>query len=153
MIIIKIKEIQFKTYSQLKTLIHRVKNGYINEVNIIYYNNTYLATTNVNGHNLLIPVNTFNKLGYSKDFTNQYLAFNTKDTIKKYIKNRIKSIKLKMVEDVSITQTNNINFSDELLTFPELSVSPTISLSVSVTENLNNLDSQIHWTDEDSYDL
>jgi hypothetical protein len=153
MIIIKIKEIQFKTYSQLKTLINRIKNDYITKVNIVYYNNTYITTTNVYGNNLLVPVNTFNKLGYSKDFTNQYLVFNSKDTIKKYIKNRIKSIKLKMVEDVSITQTNNINFSDELLTYPELLASPPISLSVSVTETLNNLDSQIDWEDEGSYEL
>jgi hypothetical protein len=132
----------------LQSIIPRqVKNSNVIS-HIIYYNNTYLATTNVYGHNLLVPVNTFNKLGYSKDFTNQYLVFNSKDTIKKYIKNRIKSIKLKTAEDVSITQTNNINFSDELITFPELS-----SLNVSVTETLNNLDSQIDWEYEDSYEL
>lgn len=103
MIIIPIKHAKFKDFDALKLLAFNIKHsGYadISSINTTYTDN-YISINRAGNNVLLVLKNNIINLGYSKDYTNKFIIFYGTEDIKRYIKNRIASLKLKIPKNVN----------------------------------------------------
>jgi hypothetical protein len=150
MIIIPKKEIKFKNYDAIKNLTYKLKHNYFINMGVLNITDSYIITNiSLGFHSLLVPKDKLQYLGYAKDYTNTYMVFRDKESIKKYIKNRIASLKLK--EDIkkpiitNVTPTFGIVEDWASFTYMDTAVPIPVSAMMNVDED--------EYNDEDELDF